>query len=177
MDQPAIEGLYRQYGHLVLGRARRLVGEEQAADALQEVFVRVVRGYESFRRDASPVTWLYRITTNYCLNLLRDTTRSERRVGEQPLVMTGETGLGGDLEPGSPVHDDSLPERRLMLAHIVAHVSEELWEIAVYHHVDAMSHEEIARTMGVSRRTIGNRLKEFQCQALALLQLPSEIVA
>jgi len=52
MDQLAIEGLYRQYGHLVLARARRLVGEEQAADALQEVFVRVVRGYESFRRDA-----------------------------------------------------------------------------------------------------------------------------
>ena len=80
MDASAIEALYRQYGSLVLGRARRLLGNDQAADdALQEVFVRVVRGYDAFRRDASPVTWLYRITTNYCLNLLRDSARRERR--------------------------------------------------------------------------------------------------
>mgnify|MGYP001796784050 CR=1 FL=1 len=72
MDAPAIEALYRQYGPLVLGRAVRLLGNQQAADdALQEVFVRVVRGYDAFRKDASPVTWLYRITTNYCLNVLR----------------------------------------------------------------------------------------------------------
>ena len=47
----------------------------------------------------------------------------------------------------------------------------------MYSYVDCMSHEEIARTIGVSRRTIGNRLKEFQCQAQSLLGLPGEVVA
>jgi RNA polymerase sigma-70 factor (ECF subfamily) len=173
MDPSAIEALYRQYGPLVLGRARRLLGNDQAADdALQEVFVRVVRGYDAFRRDASPVTWLYRITTNYCLNLLRDAARRERRFAEGG--RDPELGASGAPRPGT---QESLPEQRLAVAQIVANVSEDLWEIAVYGYVDCMSHEEIARTMGVSRRTIGNRLKEFQCQAQSLLGLPEEVVA
>lgn len=172
MDVAAIEGLYRQYGHLVLGRARRLLADETAAeDAMQEVFVRVVRGYEAFRREASPVTWLYRITTNYCLNRLRDSARQTQRAGGP----ASETALA--TLPSSPPFTETLPELRLTISHIVAHVSEELWEIAVYCYVDCMKHDEIARIMGVSRRTVGNRLKEFQCQAQALLGLPSEIVA
>jgi RNA polymerase sigma-70 factor, ECF subfamily len=171
MDVPAIEGLYRQYGHLVLGRARRLLGDEQAEDALQEVFVRVVRGYDAFRREASPVTWLYRITTNYCLNRLRDSARRSERADGSP-----SEGTPASLA-ASPPFAEPLPELRLALSEIVAHVSEELWEIAVYSYVDCMKHEEIARTLGVSRRTVGNRLKEFQCQAQSLLGLPSERVA
>jgi RNA polymerase sigma-70 factor (ECF subfamily) len=170
MDASAIEALYRQYGPLVLGRARRLLGNEPAADdALQEVFVRVVRGYAAFRRDASPVTWLYRITTNYCLNVLRDSARRG--------VPGGRGGDDTEAAPAPAFHHEPLPEQRLTIAQIVAHVSEELWEIAVYSYVDCMSHEEIARTMGVSRRTIGNRLKEFQCQAQSLLGRPGEVVA
>lgn len=172
MDAPAIEALYRQYGRLVLGRALRLLGNQQAADdALQEVFVRVVRGYDAFRKDASPVTWLYRITTNYCLNRLRDGARCARHLDEHGPEHEP------DAEPASPLHQEPLPELRLTIAQIVAHVSEELWEIAVYCYVDCMNHEEIARTMGVSRRTIGNRLKEFQCQAQSLLEVPGKVVA
>jgi RNA polymerase sigma-70 factor (ECF subfamily) len=172
MDALAIEALYRQYGPLVLGRARRLLGSEQAADdALQEVFVRVVRGYDAFRRDASPVTWLYRITTNYCLNLLRDSARRARH-----FEAGGRETENGTGEVPVPFSQEPLPELRLTIAQIVANVSEGLWEIAVYGYVDCMSHEEIARTMGVSRRTVGNRLKEFQCQAQSLLGLPGEVV-
>src|SRR5205085_2185952 len=139
MDASAIEVLYRQYGPLVLGRARRLLGNDQAADdALQEVFVRVVRGYDAFRREASPVTWLYRITTNYCLNLLRDSARRERRLDQGQ--RDPEIGAG---EMPRPAYQESLPEQRLTIAQIVANVSEDLWEIAVYCYVDCMSHEEI----------------------------------
>ena len=38
----------------------------------------------------------------------------------------------------------------------------ELREIAIYYYVDEMSHDEIAALVGVSRRTVGNRLEEFR---------------
>jgi RNA polymerase sigma-70 factor (ECF subfamily) len=80
MDLPAIEELYARYGAMVRRRARAILGEEQSAlDAMQEVFVRALSERESYRGDASPVTWLYRITTNLCLNRVRDRARQRHR--------------------------------------------------------------------------------------------------
>jgi RNA polymerase sigma-70 factor, ECF subfamily len=149
--------LYARHGAMVLRRARTLLGDEEAAwDALQEVFVRALRNRRAFRRESSPTTWLYRITTNYCFNLLRDAGRRDGKLrGLAPAALAG-----GDRSP---------PDVRLAVSEILARLPDELCEIAVYHHVDRMSHDEIAAVMGVSRRTIGNRLKEFQRLAQAAL--------
>ena len=76
MDLSDIDILYRRYGPLVLRRARAILGDEEAAqDAAQEVFMRAMTKGHAFRGESSPVTWLYRITTNYCLNQIRDKSR------------------------------------------------------------------------------------------------------
>jgi RNA polymerase sigma-70 factor (ECF subfamily) len=164
METEDVEALYRRYGPIVLRRARALLRHDQAAaDAMQEVFIRVLRSYREFRREASPVTWLYRITTNYCLNVLRDNARREKKLGER--------------KPLDPSDQGAVPEQRLAIAQLLDRVPRELCEIAVYFYVDRMSHEEIAQTLGTSRRTIGNRLKEFHHQAQFLVAFPTEVVA
>lgn len=153
MDAPAIDMLYRRYGPVVLRRARAILGdEEMARDLLQEVFVQVVEKKGRFRGEASPMTWIYRITTNLALNRLRD----GRRRGE--LLREREA---------PPEHVEPTVEARLTLAALLREVPEELRAIAVYHHVDRMSHAEIASLLGVSRRTVGNRLEEFRKRARA----------
>jgi RNA polymerase sigma factor (sigma-70 family) len=148
---PAAAELYQRYGALVLRRARALLGEEQAArDATHDVFVKVLSTLDTFRHEASPVTWLYRATTNHCLNALRDQSRRGRVV---PL-------LRADPEPTEVTLDE-----KLSLTTVLARVPDELREIAVYYYLDQMSHDEIARLTGLSRRTIGNRLVEFHTAA------------
>jgi len=155
MTHADVEQLFRKYGPAVLRRARALLGDEHAArDALQEVFVRVLRHGAEFRREASPMTWLYRVTTNHCLNLIRDHGRRAQLLAEN-----------------APPADEGRrlsAEERLTLAQMLARVPEELRAIAIYHYVDQMSHDEIAEIVGVSRRTIGNRLDEFR----RLIQAP-----
>lgn len=154
MDEEWVRDLYARYGAMVYRRARTLLGDEEAAwDVLQEVFVRAFRGQRTFRREASPTTWLYRITTNYCFNLLRDSNRHHdhlQRIGLNNL------------------HADD-PDLRLSLAAVLAQVPAELCEMAVYHYVDRMSHDEIAALFGVARRTVGHRLEEFRARAQTLL--------
>jgi RNA polymerase sigma factor (sigma-70 family) len=77
------QDIYRRYGAVVYRRARRMLGDEQAAkDVCQEVFLRLFRSLPEFER-ASPVTWLYKVTTNHCLNLIRDEQRHRKRIGDQ----------------------------------------------------------------------------------------------
>jgi RNA polymerase sigma-70 factor (ECF subfamily) len=154
MPQTEVEALYRQYGAIVLRRARTILGDEQAAkDAMQEVFIRVLRGGAGFRQEASPATWLYRITTNLCLNHLRDVGRRARRLRSQ--------ACASEAAP-------SRVEDQLMIQRLLEQIPDELREIAIYYHVDHMNQDEIAEIIGVSRRTVGNRLEQFKMQARAL---------
>ena len=154
MDEGWIRKLYARHGAMVYRRAKSLLGDEEAAwDVVQEVFVRAVRHRGAFRHHALPTTWLYRITTNYCFNQLRDASRRREKLRQMPAL--------------SLRRDD--PDLRLTLSVVLEQLPEQLCEIAVYYHLDRMSHDEIASLLGLSRRTVGNRLKEFQDRAQRLL--------
>jgi RNA polymerase sigma-70 factor (ECF subfamily) len=144
-----LDGLYRKYAPLVLRRARAILGEEQAArDAVQEIFVRVLRSWHTFRGEASPTTWLYRVTTNHSLNVLRDGARRTELL---------ETQLRPPHEVKAPEH-----ENRLTVAQLLARAPEQLREIAIYHFIDQMSRDEIAALLSISPRTVHNRLVAFR---------------
>jgi len=156
---PSIEELYRTYGPSVLRRARSLLGDEQAArDAMQEVFVRAMQSKVEFREGVSPMTWFYRVTTNYCLNQIRNRGRRLRVLSRE---MSSE-----------PVAA-AVAEDQVAVKEILSRVPDELGQIAVYYFIDHMKQEEIAEIIGVSRRTIGNRLEEFK--KLARIELNEEL--
>jgi RNA polymerase sigma-70 factor (ECF subfamily) len=160
IDRAEIESLYRKYGALVRRRARSILGDDhEAQDAMQEVFVRVIAAMAEFRGQSQPSTWLYRITTNLCLNRIRDSRRRRDRLAE-----AAEHGR----EPLAPAAGPP-PEARTALQAVLRRVSEDLAQVAVYYYVDDMDQAEIAAVLGVSRRTIGYRLDRFREQAQRIL--------
>jgi RNA polymerase sigma-70 factor (ECF subfamily) len=160
INRAEIEELYRRYGALVRRRARSILGDEhEAQDAMQEVFVRVIAAMGEFRGQSQPSTWLYRITTNLCLNRIRDSRRRRDRLAE-----AAEDGR----EPMAPAPGPT-PEARTALRAVLAHVDDELAQVAVFYYVDDMDQAEIAAILGVSRRTIGYRLDRFREDALRIL--------
>lgn len=147
MSEPSVTTLYRRYGPLIFIRCRRLLRNDAAAeDATQEVFLRVLRHIERAPEDDEALRWIYRISTNYCLNLLRD------RKQEVPL----------ESAPEEPVPDAEAQvlDRDLVLRALAA-VPASLRAAAVLHYVDGMEQAKVAATLGVSRRTVNYRLAEF----------------
>src|SRR5512143_409390 len=68
----SFQEIYERFQPGVLRFLSRLVGEDEAEDVVQEVFLRVDRGLEGFRGESSLGTWIYRIARNAALDRLRN---------------------------------------------------------------------------------------------------------
>jgi RNA polymerase sigma-70 factor (ECF subfamily) len=146
-DDADIATLFRRHGPAVHRRALRILGNEaDAEEATQEVFTRALRGADGFRGASQRTTWLYQITTNYCLNRLRD--------GKRQRALLAEPSPHGETS-SAPLEDIAL------LRALLVRVPPDQARAAVYVHLDGMSHEEAAALLGVSRRTVGNLLERL----------------
>jgi len=71
-DISGLHVLYDLHRTKVYNLSWRMLGSSQdAEDALQEVFLKVFDRVKNYRGDSAFSTWLYRMTTNHCLDLLR----------------------------------------------------------------------------------------------------------
>ncbi|MEW5815131.1 MAG: RNA polymerase sigma factor [Spirochaetota bacterium] len=81
-----IEELYRKYGPMVLRRCRTLLkNEDKALDAMQDVFVAVLKKKDRLN-DRAPSSLLYTIATNICLNIIRSDKRRPQTAHEEILM-------------------------------------------------------------------------------------------
>jgi len=148
MASDRLTGLYRQYGPYIYARCARLLRDRSAAeDATQETFMRVHRHLDKAPDHGHALAWIYRIATNYCLNEIRD--RELHRRIEQDIP---------------EAHCDSVEvvlANRDAVARIVERSPAKLRAAAWLHHIDGLDHGEVARILGISRRTVLNRLAEF----------------
>ncbi len=155
-DSQQISVLFHQHGPRVYRRALRLLGNPaDAEEATQEIFIRAFRSAEGFRQQSQLTTWLYQITTHYCLNLIRDRSRRTALDGEHLAPMA----------EGAERTDPASPEDVLLMRQLLAEADERQAAAAVYVLMDGMSHEEAAEVLGVSKRTVGNLLERFQAWA------------
>ncbi|HBQ25671.1 MAG TPA: RNA polymerase subunit sigma-24, partial [Syntrophomonas sp.] len=77
-DTRAFEELVSHYHNKIYALAYRYMGnEEDAYDMAQEAFLKAFRSLHTFKGNSSFSTWLYRVTTNVCLDELR---RRKRRI-------------------------------------------------------------------------------------------------
>ena len=143
-----LDRVYERYSRSVYRRALQLLGDaEEARDATQEVFVRVMRTGGAVPADPTPTAWLYRVTTNLCLNRLRDGARQQG-------LLASKYAVDAEVRPAG--------ETRAAVAQVLARVPEDLQDVAIYFFVDGLTYDEIAPLLGVSRRTVSNRLSAFR---------------
>jgi RNA polymerase sigma-70 factor (ECF subfamily) len=151
-----ISGLFRRFAGMVRGRARHLLRDDAAADdVVQEVFIRVLEFRRRNGSERDTAAFLFRTTTNLALNRLRDGRRRLKILQSMVSPSTGKT----------PPLDD-----QLTVLKILSLASGLEAQMAVHYYFDGMDHDEIALVMGLSRRTVGNRLERFRQRAQRRLE-------
>lgn len=149
--------LYDRYGHVLFHRCRGILrNDEEAWDAVQETFARVIRSSASFRSQASPLTWMYRISTNYCLNQLRNRRGRERKHEDH------REDIGG---PGVASPGDAEGNDHARVLALLADADDETRRCVVHTYFDDCTREEVAELVGLSVPTVRKRVNTFLEQA------------
>jgi RNA polymerase sigma-70 factor (ECF subfamily) len=142
---------------MVLRRCRRLlIDEEQAMDAAQETFVKLLR-YQERLTDAAPSSMLYTMATNVCLNMMRTAQRRPRGVGEQMLEV---------IASAEDVESAAIDRRTL--EEVFQNERASTRTMAVMHYVDGMTLEEVAGHVGLSVSGVRKRLRQLRERTRAL---------
>lgn len=143
-----VEAYYKQYGPMVFRRCRYILKDEnKAMDAMQDVFVQLMR-YKHKLKGTYPSSLLYRMATNICLNIIR----SEKRKGEtmdEDLLAT--IAHSEDIESATAVKD--------LINRIFSNEKESTRTIAVLHFIDGMTYEQVAEEVGMSVSGVRKRLR------------------
>ncbi|MCC6625615.1 MAG: sigma-70 family RNA polymerase sigma factor [Deltaproteobacteria bacterium] len=146
--------LYRRHAPAVLRRGRRFLPPDEAEELVHEVFLKLVEEPRRLRGEASPATWMYRVATHLCIDRLRKRARQAR--------------LTADFAATRAPHDPGqTPEARAFLDALWSTLDDELAMIGVLYHLDGMTTADIGRTLGVSDRTVANRLARLASAARA----------
>ena len=146
---------------------RSLKNPEDAADAVQETFLKAWTGLASFRGDSKLSVWLYRIMANVCVDLLR------RRRETVSLTTEDEDGEAGELElPDTRYDPAALTERRDTQRRVRAAVDalpEEFRRPLLLREFSGLSYDEIADALDIPVATVKTRIFRARKKLCALL--------
>ena len=159
-DTAAFESLLRRYEKRVLALTGRMCrNPEDAQEAAQEAFLAAWQGLPSFRGDASFSTWLYRLTSNVCIDFLRREKR--RSTLSMTVSLDDEEGARQAELPDerySPHRQAEQQELRDTLRAGLRALSEEHRQVLILRELEGLSYGEIAALLGVEEGTVKSRI-------------------
>jgi RNA polymerase sigma-70 factor (ECF subfamily) len=158
-----IKEYYTRYGPMVLRRCRLLLGDEdRALDAMHEVFIRVMT-QKARLQNLFPSSLLFRISTNVCLNMIRD-QRKHLSLDQEDLLT--QIAVSDESEERFVIRDT--------LDRIFKREKPSTREMAVLHFVDGMTLEEVAKEVGLSQSGVRKRLRELRARIKNMKELRYE---
>jgi RNA polymerase sigma-70 factor, ECF subfamily len=162
-DVRAFEILLTRHRRPVFNFILRYVGlRETAEDLLQETFLRVIKGAETYQRQAKFTTWLYTIARNLCVDQSRRAKHRKAQSLDAPLNSSADAGTLLDVLPAGGIASDRQTVNKELLVRMEAAISrlvEEQREVFLMREFLDMPFKEIAEVVGVPENTVKSRMR------------------
>lgn len=163
--EDAYETLIQRYEQPIFNIVSRLLDDPaDAADVVQEVFLKVFRNVATFRGESSIKTWIYRIAVNEARNQRRWFSRHRRR---EVKLETGDPYQNHHLksyqnflpDPGRSPFEVTLDhETQILIEAALAKVNPRFRAALVLREIESMSYEEIGEILEISLGTVKSRI-------------------
>jgi RNA polymerase sigma-70 factor (ECF subfamily) len=163
-DRHSLNQLLQLHFDRIRALCRRVMANDaDTDDATQEALIAICRGIVRFDGRSSFSTWLYRVTTNACLDELR---RKSRR----PVAMARD-------ELPLPAHTDGFAEEvadRMALDAALAQLGADFRVAVVLRDVCRLDYEEISEVLAIPPGTVRSRIARGRAQLARILGPPAE---
>jgi RNA polymerase sigma-70 factor (ECF subfamily) len=155
-DRSAFQSLHDQYYSMVLNLCRGYMkgDREMASDLAQEVFINVWNALPGYRGEASYKTWIYRITVNTCLMLIRKNKKQIKVPVELALHAS---------EPAQSQKDSEYLYRAIGNL-------DEVERIIIMMVLEEIDYEEIARTLGITENNLRVKVHRARAKLKTLIE-------
>ena len=174
-DQRAFKLLVERYQRKVYAVALGMLKDkEEAMDVSQEAFVKVYKYLDHFKGDASFYTWLYRITVNICIDIIRKRAGAGGEAVEFDETMpmdVSEANIGalGSRLGTNPQKSALRRELAEKIQEALAAVPEKHRAILLLREVEGMSYEDLSRTLDIPKGTVMSRLFHARAKVQKIL--------
>ncbi len=178
-DIEAFESLVERYQKKVYNIALRMTGNsEDAAEIAQEALIRVFRSLRNFKEEASFSTWIFRITTNLCLDEIRK--RKNKQVvyiNDEIKLEDGEVKIQIEDKSPGPEEKAQTNEIRRIVNDAIQSLSEEHRTIIVLRDIEGFSYDEIARIVKCPEGTVKSRINRARQSLKDILKKKKELIS
>jgi RNA polymerase sigma-70 factor (ECF subfamily) len=157
-DLESLEEIARKIRPLVERQlARYPVSEEDRRDLLQSTLMQVVRKISSFRGDASFSTWLFRVTANEALMMMRSHRRHRARLVEgMDMEELGAIADAGAANDGIALAVTS--ERDARVREALEELPDSYKSVVIAHYHQDLGLQEIAERLNITESAVRSRL-------------------
>lgn len=177
-DVEAFEALVEAYQKRIFNLAYRIVGNyDDAGDMTQEALIRVFKSIAGFREQSSFSTWIYRITTNVCLDEIR------RKKNKKVLSLDEEIHMEDGEMKRQFMNDDPLPdeiaereELRRVVNEAIHSLPEDHRVIITLRDIQGLSYDEIANVLDCPSGTVKSRISRARNALKNILSTNRELL-
>ncbi len=177
-DIESFEKLISSYQKKVFNIAFGMMrNHDDAYDISQEVFIRVFKSIRKFKGQSSFSTWLYRITTNACLDELRRRKNNKNIISIDQEIQLEEGEVFRQIEDDGPTPELAAErnELREIIGEAISQLSDEHKEVIVLRDIQGFSYDDIADIIKCPQGTVKSRINRARRTLKEILKNKMEL--
>ncbi len=157
-DVSAYEELIKRYETTIYKICRKILDEHEAYDAAQEVCIKVWKQIDKFEEKSKFSTWVYRITTNQCLDIIRK--KKNKKVVSINQINSDDENWELEIADTTVNIEKQIEdaERNKVLKMALDELKTEYKEIIILRDIQNLSYDEISNNLDISLGTVKSRL-------------------
>ncbi|MEN6412813.1 MAG: sigma-70 family RNA polymerase sigma factor [Veillonellales bacterium] len=160
------EQVYEEFQPKIHRYLTRMIGPKEAEDLTQEVFIKVGKALNTYRKESQMSTWIYRIATNAAIDRMRNPSYRRELVGKQPnscLNKVNHTedagnGAGVSCQPCSMEEQVVHKEMNDCIRGVIENLPDNYRVVVILSELEGLKNKEIAEILEISLDMVKVRL-------------------
>ena len=163
-DTSSFAVIVDRYGDMLLSLAIKITGNEDAQEVVQDVFVKVYRALNRYKKQSNFSTWLYRITYNTAISKIR-----KKRIPTKNIYETKEIVTLSDNDIAENLNKLAQEKKFDMVNNAIAMLNPDEKALITLFYLEEKSINEISQIMGISAANTKTKLHRTRKKLLTTI--------